>query len=111
MSRLEILHSNLILFAFIVYITMGSSLRLLLVLKEGIMKHLIVNVDFAHLRLHALSHLLLECLSFVSLGCLLPQLANPCLLYEVWQLEWNLMNASLVLEIAAFLGPVSRYRH
>ena len=72
MSRLEILHSNLILFAFVVYIAVSSRLWLLLVLKEGIMKDLIVNVNLAHLWLHALSHLLLECLSFVGLGCLLP---------------------------------------
>ena len=111
MSRFEILHSNLILLAFVVDVAMSSCLRLLLVLKEGIVKHLIVNVDFAHLRLHALSHLLLECLSFVSLGCLLPQLADPGLLYEVWQLERNLMNTSLVLEIAAFLSPMPWYRH
>ena len=90
---------------------MSSRFWLLLVFKEGIVKHLIINVDLAHLRLHTLPHLLLECLSFVSFGCFLPKLADACLLYEVRQLEGNLMNASLVLEIAAFLGPMSRYRH
>jgi hypothetical protein len=36
-----------------------SQLRLFLVLEEGVVENLIVNIDLAHLRLHALSHLLL----------------------------------------------------
>ena len=60
MTRFEVFHSNLVLFTFIVDIAMGRRLGLLLILKESIMEHLIVNVDLAHLRLHAFSHLLLK---------------------------------------------------
>ena len=111
MPRLEILHSNLILFALVVHITVGCCLRLLLVLKEGVVEHLIVNVDFAHFRLHAFSHFLLECFGLVGFGRLLPQFAYACLLYEVGQFERNFVDAPLVLKITSFLGPVPRYGH
>ena len=86
---------------------MGRRLGLLLILKESVMEHLIVNVDLAHLWLHAFSHLLLKCLGFIGLRCFLSQLANSCLLDEVRKLEWDLVNASLVLEIATLLGPMA----
>ena len=67
MTRFEVFHSNLVLFTLIVDIAMRRGLGLLLILKESVMEHLIVNVDLAHLWLHAFSHLLLKCLGFIGL--------------------------------------------
>ena len=111
MTRFEVFHSDLVLFALVVDVTMCSLLGFLLVLEEGIVQHLVINVDLAHLWLHSLPHLLLERLCIVRLACLLAELADSGLLDEVRQLEWYLVDAALVLEIAALLCPVSGDRH
>lgn len=110
MPRLEVLHPDLVLFALVVDVAVGRRLRLLLVLKERIVEYLVIDVDFSHLWLHALAHLLLERLGLISLGGLLPQLADPGLLNEVRQLEGNLVDAALVLQITTLLRPVPRHR-
>ena len=111
MAWLKILHSDLVLFTFVVYITVLGHLWLALIFEESIVQYLIVNVDFAHLWLHTLAHFLLQSLRFISFSRLLPQLRNASLLDEVRQLEWNFVDASLVLQVAAFLSPVARDRH
>ena len=68
---------------------------------------MIINLYLAHLWLHSLSHLLLECLSIVGLTGLLTEFADSGLFDEVWQLEGDLVDATLVLEVAALLSPVS----
>ena len=111
MTRFEVLHPNLVLFALVVDVAMRSRLRFLLILEEGIVQDLIVNINLAHLRLHSLPHLLLQRLGFVGLCRLLTQLADASLLNEVWKLEGDLVDASLVLQVATLLGPMPRYRH
>ena len=110
-ARLEVFHTDFVLLALEVYVTMRSLLGFLLVLEESIVQDLVVNLDLAHLRLHAFSHLLLQCLGIVCLARLLPKLADARLLNEVWQLEGYLVDATLVLQIAALLRPVSWDRH
>ena len=111
MPWLEVLHPNLILFTLVVNITVRRHLWFGLVFEESIMQYLIVNIDFAHLGLHALSHFLLQSLCLVSLCSLLPQFRDASLLDELWQLEGNLVDASLVLQIAPLLCPVAWNRH
>lgn len=111
MTRLEVFHSDLVLLAFEVYVTMRSLLGLLLVLEEGVVQDLVVNLNLAHLRLHALPHLLLERLGIVCLASLLTKSTDSCLLDEVRQLEGYLVYATLVLQVAALLRPVPRNWH
>ena len=111
MPRLEVFHSDLILLTLVVDVTVGRCLWLLLVLEESVVEHLIVNVNLTHFWLHALAHLLLQRLRLIRLRRLLAQLADPSLLDKVRQLEWNLVNAALVLKISSLLCPVARHRH
>lgn len=53
-------HLCLKLLALIVQVAHGTQSRLLLELEEGVMQHLVVNVQFAHLRLHPIPLLLLR---------------------------------------------------
>ena len=106
-ARFEVLHPDLILFAFVVDITVGRYLRFLLVLKKRVVQDLIVNVDFSHLRLHALSHFLFQSLVGIVSIAFISHFGDPCLLDELRQLERYLMDASLVLEISTFLSPMS----
>src|SRR4051812_30418873 len=69
------------------------------------MKHLIVNVDLPHLRLHPFSHFLFQTLVFIV--TLLSHFSYPCGLYEIWKLEGHLMNSSFVLKVSSFLIPMS----
>ena len=71
------------------------------------MQHLVIDINLAHFRLHALSHFLFESLLSVFSGRFLPELANASLLNKIWKLERNLVDASLVLQITAFLGPMA----
>ena len=111
MSRFEVFHADFVLLALEVYVTVRSLLGFLLVLKEGIVQHLVVYLNLAHLRLHSLSHLLLQCFSLVCLSSLLPQLTDARLFNEIRQLEWYLVYTALILQISALLGPMARDRH
>ena len=111
MARFEILHSDLILFSLIIYISMSSLLGLFLVFEKRIMKYLVIYVYFAHLWLHSFSHLLLESFSIVSSTSLFSELANTCLLDKVRQFERYLVYTSFILQISPLLGPVSRDWH
>ena len=111
MAWLEILHPNLIFFTLKIYIAMGCLLGLFLIFEESIVKHLVIDVDLAHLRLHTLPHFLLQSLCVIGCACLLSQLANARLLDKVWQFKWYLMYAPLILEIPPLLGPMPRHRH
>ena len=111
MSRLEVFHTYFVLLTFIVYVAMSRRFWLLLVLKERVMEHLVINVDFTHFGLHSLSHFLLQCFGLVCLRCLLPQLTDARLFNEIRQLEWYLVNTALILQISALLGPMARDRH
>ena len=111
MTRLEILHADLVLLALVVDVAMLRHLWLILVLEESVMQDLIVDIDFSHLRLHTLSHFLFQSLGFVSFRSLLPKLRDSSLLNEFRQLKWNFVDASFILEVAALLSPVSWYGH
>ena len=108
MAWLEVLHTDLVFLSLVVDIPMLGHLWPLLVLEEGVMQDLIVNINFAHFWLHSLSHLLLERLRLVSLRRLLSQFRYAGLFDKVWQLEGNFVDSSLILKIASFLCPVSR---
>jgi hypothetical protein len=109
---LVLLHSNFILLAFIVEVSMASLRGFLLVLEEGIMQNLIVYINFAHFRLQSLPHFLFESFGLICMVALFSQLSDACLLYEFWQFERYLVDSTLVLQVATLLCPVSwnRYR-
>jgi len=98
-------HADLVLLPLKVQVTVMSQLGLLLILKEGIMQNLIINVDLTHLRLHSLSHLLLKSLVFV-VG-LLSDLGDTCLFDKVRELKGRFMHTSLILEVSSLLAPMS----
>jgi hypothetical protein len=79
--------------------------RLFLILEKCIMKYLIVDVDLAHLWLHPLTHLLLQCLILVI--SLFSNLHDTRLFNEIRELKWSLVHASLVLKVPSLLAPVS----
>ena len=70
------------------------------------MKDLIINVYFAHLRLHPFPHLLFQ--GLVLVAGLFPYSGDACGFNVVRELEGRLMNSSLVLQVSSFLGPVAR---
>ena len=111
MSRFKVFHAYFVLLALVIHVSMSGLLRLLLVLKESIVQHLVIDLNFAHLRLHTLPHFLLQRLGIVCLASLLTKLADSGLLNEVWQLEGYFVDTALVLEIATLLRPVSGNRH
>ena len=111
MSWLEIFHAYFVLLTLIVYVAMSRRFRLLLILKECVMEHLVINVDFAHFGLHSLSHFLFQCFGLVCLSRLLPQLTDTRLFNEIGQLEGYLVYTALILQISALLGPVAGNRH
>ena len=92
-----------------VHVTMYSQLGLCLVLEEGIMQHLIVNINFANSRSHALLHPLTQ--THTSIRRQLPGSANASVLNILGQPERRLMQASLVLKELSFLVPVGRHRN
>lgn len=100
-------HADLVLLALVVEVTQDGEFGFGLVLEEGIMKHLIVNLYLAHLRGHTLTHLLLERLA--SIISLLSEFANTSLLDIIWQFEGDLVNTALILKISSLLAPVARY--
>ena len=108
MPWFEILHTYLVLLSFVINITVRRSLWLLLILEKRVVQNLVINVDFAHFRLHALSHFLFETLSLVSLSSLLSELADASVLDKVRQLKGDFVDSALILQIAAllFLRPL-----
>mmetsp|Transcript_27332 Transcript_27332/g.73910 ORF Transcript_27332/g.73910 Transcript_27332/m.73910 type:complete len:436 (-) Transcript_27332:858-2165(-) len=109
-SGLGILHARLKLLALVVHLPDLRQLGLGLVLKEGVMQHLVVNVHLAHLGLHPCALFGLQRLGALLLRVPLTHLPNACSLYEVWQLEGRLLDTPLALQVLAFLGPVTRHR-
>jgi hypothetical protein len=81
----------------------------MLVLEKGIVKNAVVDVNFSHLWLHPLPHLLFQGLRLI-VG-LLSHLADSGVLNKIGQLERNLVDATLVLEVLPLLYPVLRHRH
>ena len=79
------------------------------VLEEGVVQNRVIDVNFAHFRLDALPHFLLE--AFARVVGLLPELVDARIFDKVWQLERPLVNTPLVLEVAPLLAPVVRHLH
>jgi len=72
---------------------------------------LVIDIDFAHFRLDSLSELLFESLGGVLCHSFVSKFSDAGLFNKLRQSEWYLMNASLILQVAPFLGPMSRYRY
>lgn len=110
-SRSKIVFYDLVFFAFVVHVSKAAKFAFLLVFEKGIVKGLVININFAHFWLHTLTHLLLQCFRSVHRGCLVPQFCDPGLFNERGQSEWDFVNASFILQISPFLRPVSRHWH
>ena len=83
---------------------MIGQLWLLLVLKESIMKNLIVDINFPHFRLHPLSHFLFQ--SFVLIVSLFTYFGDSSSLDEFRKFERCLMDSSFVLKVSSLLAPM-----
>lgn len=98
------------LFAFVVELAKARHLWLGLVLEEGVVELLVVNVNLAHLGLDPLACLLLERRALLLLFDRVALCRDPRVGNEGGQLERRLLDASLALEVVALLGPVLRDR-
>ena len=93
----------------LLHVSVDRQSRLRLELEERVVQHSVVDVDFAHLRLHALLHPLPQAL--VRVVRALAHLCDAGRLDKVRQLEWRLVEAALVLQELALLAPVLGHRH
>lgn len=86
-------HSCFKLFALVVDLPQASQIGLGLVLEEGVVQHLVVNIQLAHLGLHAVPLLLLQLLVLLlflqgRLGMISPSASASCSLpFPAWQTE------------------------
>lgn len=105
----EVLRTHLLFLPLEVYFAMLCKQRLRLVFEEGVVQDLVVDIQLALLRIHALSQLLTNHFASVTVNKGIPKLCDTCLLDVIWQLEGILQYTSLILQVFPLLGPVSRH--
>mmetsp|Transcript_94714 Transcript_94714/g.273888 ORF Transcript_94714/g.273888 Transcript_94714/m.273888 type:complete len:521 (-) Transcript_94714:144-1706(-) len=104
-------HLRLVLLPLVVEVVVLGQLRLLGELEEGVVKHLVVDVQLAHLRMGPVAALPLQRLVRLLLQDGLTDLRNPCGLDEVGKLERGLLDAPLSRHVLALAAPMPRNSH
>lgn len=107
LAGLENLVVGLPFLAFVVDVAEAREVGLGLVAEEGVVEFLVVNVELAHLRLHALALFLFEGLLLLLLEDRVAHLGDARVGDELGELEWGLLDTALAGEILALEGPVT----
>lgn len=103
--------AHLVLLALVVQVPVTRQLGLGLVLEEGVVQHLVVDVYLAHLGADALARLGLALLGGLLLHHRVADLRDARLRDELGQLEGRLLHAHLACQVLTDVAPVSGHGH
>mmetsp|Transcript_26278 Transcript_26278/g.63300 ORF Transcript_26278/g.63300 Transcript_26278/m.63300 type:complete len:294 (-) Transcript_26278:268-1149(-) len=105
-------HLHLVLLALVVHLPVpGHALRLGLILEEGVVEDLMIDVKLAHLRSHFVPGLAPEPLGGLLLHDRLADLGDPRGLDVLRELERGLLDPTLPRHVPPLVRPVPRHSH